>query len=117
MAIVYLPFILIFILVLTAVIYVPIAFWLKAKQKFNFANSVSITALVVFIFSYSFHIWSISGYTYLNSGGYQKVSDGVVTVPGYISTIGIAFFYSVVGAIFSAFIYFVLRKISAKEDE
>ena len=117
MAVVYLPFIVIFIFVMTAVIYVPIAFWLKNKNKFNLLNSISLTAIVVFILSYIFHILSLSGYTYLDSGGYQKVSNGVITSSGYISTIVIAFVYAIVGVLFSASIYFLLRKISVKEDE
>ena len=111
MAIVYLPFVLLVFLIISSLISIILAFYLRGLRRFNIVNISFLSGLISLLLSYWFHISSYSNYGYLSSGGVNKVIDGVITFDGYLSTFYYSLVFAFIGSIVGLTWFFILKKL------
>ena len=116
MALIYLPFIILFYVIISSTIAVVIAFVLKRAGRFNLLNMASATGVFLYLIAISFHLWSLSHYQYSDFGGVLMVSEGAITLSGYVTTAIQALVYAIVGGLSGLVWYFVFNRLSKASD-
>lgn len=116
MAVVYLLFVALICFAIASVIAVFTAFVLRKVEKFNIRYMASITAVVIYLLFLCFHLWNLSHYDHLLSGGSLKVSEGSITLSGYFTTAWINLIFAFIGGLVGLIWYFILNRLSKAPD-
>jgi hypothetical protein len=116
MAIVYLPFVVLVGFIIASVVGVLAAFGLRRIERFNLTNMVAVTSVFLYLLFVGFHLWSLSNYDHLSSGGSLKVSEGVITLSGYLSSALINLVFALLGGLVGLIWYFILNRLSSVSD-
>lgn len=116
MAVVYLLFIALVCFAIASVIAVFTAFVLRKVEKFNIKYMALITAVAIYLLFLCFHLWNLSHYDHLLSGGSLKVSEGSINLSGYFTTAWINLIFAFIGGLVGLIWYFILNRLSKAAD-